>query len=89
MSEEKRSVRYVSHYRPCSYALSVKCIALSIITFPLFYLTIFQGDSAKMAGNICTNCQLLNIECTHNIPRQPKASCCELKIIRSETNGVR
>ncbi|KJA20733.1 hypothetical protein HYPSUDRAFT_42809 [Hypholoma sublateritium FD-334 SS-4] len=31
-------------------------------------------DSAKMAGNICTNCQLLNIECTHNTPRQPKKS---------------
>ncbi|KAF9482138.1 hypothetical protein BDN70DRAFT_991356 [Pholiota conissans] len=31
-------------------------------------------DSANMPGNICTNCQLSNVECTHNIPRQPKKS---------------
>jgi len=30
------------------------------------------GDSAAMPGNICSNCQLSNIPCTHDIPRQPK-----------------
>ncbi|KAF8973127.1 hypothetical protein BDZ97DRAFT_1779521 [Flammula alnicola] len=33
-----------------------------------------KGDSAEMPGNHCTNCQLANIQCTHDIPRQPKKS---------------
>lgn len=30
------------------------------------------GDSAEKPGNLCTNCELSNIICSHDMPRQPK-----------------
>ncbi|CAA7261683.1 unnamed protein product [Cyclocybe aegerita] len=40
-------------------------------------------DSAAMPGNVCTNCQVSNIHCTHDIPRQPKKKDTQQAYIQS------
>ncbi|KAF8973128.1 fungal-specific transcription factor domain-containing protein, partial [Flammula alnicola] len=42
-----------------------------------------KSDSANMPGNNCTNCQLSNIKCTHDIPRLPKKSETQAAYIQS------
>lgn len=39
------------------------------------WLRLFAGDSAVKPGNVCSHCQDFKIQCTHNAPRPPKASC--------------
>ncbi|PPR05818.1 hypothetical protein CVT26_010098 [Gymnopilus dilepis] len=39
-------------------------------------------DSAEMPGKICTNCRLANVQCSHDIPRQPKKSETQQAYIR-------
>ncbi|KAF8904482.1 fungal-specific transcription factor domain-containing protein [Gymnopilus junonius] len=41
-----------------------------------------KSDSAEMPGKICTNCRISNIQCSHDIPRQPKKSETQQTYIR-------
>ena len=44
-------------------------------------LMLYQGDSAEMRDNRCTNCSISGIKCTHAIPRHPKVVCWQISTL--------